>query len=126
MGFLLKISSKDFEIILLLLALFSLIVLFFWPQEIVYNRVGLAQTFVSRDGEYIEFVAEVESYQEEGEVLRVCRARDCLNVHIQGITSGDFVCLDPKSIGEEVLIRGELREYRSRRYLDAHQVWRYG
>jgi hypothetical protein len=119
-----RICKNDMGNIFILLSFFSLVLMLLWPTDIIYESINFEQVLICEDGRYVQFLAEVESYDDNKEVLRVCGLNECINVHLKKAINKEIAFDDPNLINQEILIMGEVLRYHSNRYLEAHHIRR--
>jgi len=102
----------------LILIVIGFFLIYFWPEDLKYERMDLQRVKISESGTWVEFLGEVDeiSPKANGESVIVCEADDCISCYFAD--EFGFYYLQ----GESVLVRGEVSAVSGRKFLLGHEI----
>lgn len=112
-------DGKTASFLALGLIVIGLFLIYFWPQDLKYEKMTLARTKITQSGKWVEFLANTSKIESKtnGESVIVCDEQDnCVSVYFAD--KFGFYYLK----GEEVLVFGEVSDVSGRKFILGHEI----
>jgi hypothetical protein len=116
------IDAKNAQILALLVALFGILILYYWPASSRYEEVSIARAAIMGEKELVLIEGKIAGItnKSSGRSVKVCEGESCITAYVKNNTAADFV--DEMNLNSDVKIWGEISAIYSNRFITAHKI----